>query len=64
MKIRLDGDWEGWLKFFLKGIKEVSEEAANSASKIIVLKETILKKLFDKNQIPADEKRKFQPELK
>jgi Fic family protein len=48
MKIRLDGDWEGWLKFFLKGIKEVSEEAANSASKIIVLKETILKKLFDK----------------
>ena len=48
MKIRLDGDWEGWLKFFLKGIKEVSEEAANSASKIIILKETILKKLFDK----------------
>lgn len=48
MKIRLYGDWEGWLKFFLKGVKEVSEEAANSASKIIVLKETILKKLFDK----------------
>lgn len=48
MKIRLDGDWEGWLKFFLKGVKEVSEEAANSASKIIILKETILKKLFDK----------------
>lgn len=48
MKIRLDGDWEGWVKFFLKGVKEVSEEAANSASKIIILKETILKKLFDK----------------
>jgi Fic family protein len=48
MKIRLNGDWEGWLKFFLKGVKEVSEEAANSASKIIILKETILKKLFDK----------------
>jgi len=48
MKIRLDGDWEGWLKFFLKGVKEVSEEAANSASKIIILKETVLKKLFDK----------------
>lgn len=48
MKIRLDGDWEGWLKFFLKGVKEVSEEAANSAGKIIILKETILKKLFDK----------------
>lgn len=48
MKIRLDGDWEGWLKFFLKGVKEVSEEAVNSASKIIILKETILKRLFDK----------------
>ncbi|MCJ7471345.1 MAG: Fic family protein [Actinobacteria bacterium] len=48
MRIRINGDWEGWLKFFLKGIKEVSEEAANSASKIIILKETILKKLFDK----------------
>lgn len=48
MKIRLDGDWEGWLKFFLTGVKEVSEEAANSAHHIIILKETILKKLFDK----------------
>jgi len=48
MKIRLDGDWEGWLKFFLTGVKEVSDEAANSAHKIIILKETILKKLFDK----------------
>jgi len=48
MKIRLDGDWEGWLKFFLTGVKEVSEEVANSAHHIIILKETILKKLFDK----------------
>jgi len=48
MKIRLDGDWEGWLKFFLKGVKEVSEEAANSVKEIIILKDTILKKLFDK----------------
>jgi len=47
MKIRLDGNWEGWLKFFLKGVKEVSEEAANSAKEIIILKDTILKKLFD-----------------
>lgn len=47
MKIRLDGNWEGWLKFFLKGVKEVSEEAANSAKEIIILKDTILKKLLD-----------------
>lgn len=48
MKIRLDGDWEGWLKFFLEGVKEISEEAANSAKEIIILKDTILKTLFDK----------------
>jgi len=47
MKIRLDGNWEGWIKFFLKGIKEVSEEAANSAKEIIILKDTLLKTLFD-----------------
>jgi Fic family protein len=47
MKIRLDGNWEGWLKFFLKGVKEVSEEAANSAKEIIILKDTQLKTLFD-----------------
>jgi len=47
MKIRLDGNWEGWLKFFLKGVKEVSEEAANSAKEIIILKDTLLKTLFD-----------------
>jgi Fic family protein len=47
MKIRLEGNWEGWLKFFLKGVKEVSEEAANSAKEIIILKDSILKTLFD-----------------
>jgi Fic family protein len=47
MKIRLEGNWEGWLKFFLKGVKEVSEEAANSAKEIIILKDTLLKTLFD-----------------
>jgi Fic family protein len=47
MKIRLEGNWEGWLKFFLQGVKEVSEEAANSAKEIIILKDTLLKTLFD-----------------
>ena len=47
MKIRLEGNWEEWSSFFLKGIKEVSEEAANSAREIIILKNTILKSLFN-----------------
>ena len=31
MAIRLDGNWEGWLKFFLKGVFEVSQSATETA---------------------------------
>lgn len=37
--IRTKGDWEGWLKFFLKGIYEVSKEATETAKRIIHLQE-------------------------
>jgi Fic family protein len=33
--IRNDGDWEGWLKFFIRGIHEVSREAADTARSIL-----------------------------
>ena len=36
---RDDGDFEGWLKFFLRGVAEVSREAADTAGKIIALRE-------------------------
>ncbi len=39
MGIRLSGDWEGWLKFFLRGIEEVSREAAESAVSILALRD-------------------------
>jgi Fic family protein len=39
MNIRLNGDWEGWIKFFLRGISEVSVEASETAKKILALKE-------------------------
>ena len=29
--IRMDGDWEGWIKFFLRGVAEVSVEATKTA---------------------------------
>lgn len=38
MAVRLNGDWEGWIKFFLKGIAFVSDEAVNSAKEIITLR--------------------------
>lgn len=46
MEIREQDRWEEWLKFFLEGIKEVSEEALTLAKEIITLKEKLLKTLF------------------
>lgn len=37
--IRESGNWEGWLKFFLRGVYEVAQEAAATARKIVNLKE-------------------------
>ncbi|BAU64833.1 Fic family protein [Stanieria sp. NIES-3757] len=39
MAVRTDGNWEGWLKFFLKGIWEVSESATTTARSILNLRE-------------------------
>jgi len=37
--IRRGGDWEGWLKFFLRGVYEVSQEATQTARNILSLRE-------------------------
>lgn len=37
--IRDKGNWEGWLKFFLQGVYEVSQEAAETARKIVNMRE-------------------------
>jgi len=37
--IRVNGDWEGWLEFFLEGVSEVSKEAASTAKLILDLQE-------------------------
>ncbi|MEA3475689.1 MAG: Fic family protein [Candidatus Cloacimonadota bacterium] len=47
MKVRLNGDWEGWLKFFLKGVCEISQEAVNIARTIIKLKENLITRLYE-----------------
>jgi len=46
-RIRFQDDWETWLKFFLKGVIEVSENAIQSAREIIALKESSIKKLIE-----------------
>jgi Fic family protein len=37
--VRDHGDWESWLSFFLRGVTEVSAEAANTARRILLLRE-------------------------
>jgi Fic family protein len=37
--VRNDGDWEGWLKFFLRGVYEVSLSATDTAREILSLRE-------------------------
>ena len=37
--VRDHGDWEGWLKFFLRGVHEVAEEGTDTARKILRLRE-------------------------
>jgi len=45
MNIRMKGDWEGWVKFFLKGVAQVADEATQSAREIMKLKETVMQKI-------------------
>ncbi len=37
--VRERGDWEGWLRFFLRGVAQVSQQATETARKIIALRE-------------------------
>ena len=34
-KVRMEGDWEGWLKFFLTGVMETADQATQSARLIL-----------------------------
>ncbi|MBT9130749.1 MAG: Adenosine monophosphate-protein transferase SoFic [candidate division WS2 bacterium] len=47
MKVRTEGAWEDWIKFFLKGVFETSSESANTAKEIIKLKEDLITKLYE-----------------
>ncbi len=47
MKVRTEGAWEEWIKFFLKGVSETSQEAANTAREIIKLKDDLITRLYE-----------------
>ena len=42
------GDWEGWIKFFLRGVAEVAQEATNTASAILQVREDTQKLISEK----------------
>jgi len=43
MAVRLNGDWEGWLKFFLRGVYEVSQLATETARAVLQLRDDNLR---------------------
>jgi Fic family protein len=44
-RIRTEGDWLGWIKFFLTGVKETSEQACQTAMRLLKLFEEDRKKI-------------------
>jgi len=38
--VRDRGDWEGWLKFFLRGVYEVAQDATENARRIVNMRES------------------------
>ncbi len=36
-RVRLEGDWESWMKFFLKGVRETALEASHTVREILAL---------------------------
>ncbi|NOD48707.1 MULTISPECIES: Fic family protein [unclassified Ruegeria] len=45
--VRTAGDWEGWLKFFLKGVAQVANEATETARDIVQMREAHRQMIID-----------------
>jgi Fic family protein len=46
--VRDRGDWEGWLKFFLKGVEQVATEATQNAARIVTMREEHRRRIVEK----------------
>lgn len=57
MAVRKNGDWENWIKFFLRGIAEVSDEATESARAILKIKEDVTNALYKKDRTNSNYQR-------
>jgi len=36
-RVRLEGDWEAWIQFFLEGVVATAEQATNTAHRVLAL---------------------------
>ena len=44
-RVRATGDWETWLEFFLRGVKETSDQAVSAARRVITMLEDDRRKI-------------------
>jgi Fic family protein len=44
-QVRTTGNWEAWIEFFLRGVKETSDQAVNAARRIIALMDADRRKI-------------------
>ena len=47
-RVRTDGDWSGWLRFFLVGVEETGRAAVRQASRLMDLREQYRQRLHQK----------------
>lgn len=54
MDVRLKGDWESWIRFFLRGISQVSDESIDGAKKILEMKDRHSKIINERLKNPSN----------
>ena len=50
-RVRTEGDWEGWLRFFLEGVTETATEATDAAQKLWALFEQDRRRIQEQGKI-------------
>lgn len=59
-RVRSEGDWEGWLRFFLTGVAQTADEAAATATRIAGLFEKDAEKIADLGRAAANALKLFR----
>ena len=65
-KVRTEGDWEAWLRFFMTGVLETSEQAVQTAKAILQLFDEDRRKIFNEfrcSKTPSPQELRFKKAL-